>query len=188
MENIDGKWEILIDKDVRLPALVSLLKTAHLTLFHLLGYRYALSAGGYFLGKTVLGEFFLKTQRMKRVRALKAAEKHFKPLAGLVRPIISPSPDFKGTLTDRLLYFCMSGDRPWACQVLIRIASQMHVVIVPILEKEESAIRFHRFLESPFRCIELRTGRISSHAIEVSPKSHTVEWPESKFDAELPTT
>ena len=63
LKKINRKREILIDKDVRIPALVSLLKSAHLTLFHLLGYRYALSAGGYFLGKTVLGTFFLKTQR-----------------------------------------------------------------------------------------------------------------------------
>ena len=188
LEKIDGKWEIHIDKDVRLPALVSLLKSAHLTLFHLLGYRYALSAGGYFLGKTVLGDFFLNTHRMERACALEEAVSHFKPLASLVRPIISPSLDFKGTLTDRLLYFCMNGERPWACLVLIRIANQMHAVTVPILQEEESAARFYRFLHLPFSCIEVRTGRISSHAIEISPTSHSIEWPESLFDAELPTT
>src|SRR5580704_2185680 len=33
--------QIAIEKDIRLPALVSLLKAAHLTLFEILGYRYA---------------------------------------------------------------------------------------------------------------------------------------------------
>ena len=34
----DGRAEISVDKDVRIHALVSLLKAAHLTLFHLMGY------------------------------------------------------------------------------------------------------------------------------------------------------
>ena len=41
-----AEWRIAIEKDVRLAALVSMLKAAHLTLFEMLGYRYALSAGG----------------------------------------------------------------------------------------------------------------------------------------------
>jgi hypothetical protein len=47
---LDGNWEIGVERDVRLASLVSLLKAAHLTLFKLLGYRYALSWGGFFLG------------------------------------------------------------------------------------------------------------------------------------------
>ena len=39
-----GKWEIHVDKDIRLPALVSLLKAAQLTLFHLLGYLHVWSS------------------------------------------------------------------------------------------------------------------------------------------------
>ena len=35
-------WQIAIAKDVRIPALVSLIKAAHLTLFEMLGYRYTL--------------------------------------------------------------------------------------------------------------------------------------------------
>jgi len=62
----DGNWEIRIDTDVRLAALVSLLKAAHLALFEMLGYQYALSAAGHFLGYTVLGSFFLKNQGRRR--------------------------------------------------------------------------------------------------------------------------
>src|SRR6266480_5135136 len=53
-----AKWEIEYAKDLRLPALVTLLRSAHLTLFALLGYRYALSASGHFMGNDVLGKFF----------------------------------------------------------------------------------------------------------------------------------
>ena len=62
----DGNWEIRIERDLRLPAVVSLLKCAHLTLFDMLGYHYALSAGGAFLGRTVLGDFFLRHPKTTR--------------------------------------------------------------------------------------------------------------------------
>jgi hypothetical protein len=37
---VGQKWEIEISKDVRIPALVSLIKAAHLTFFEMLGYRF----------------------------------------------------------------------------------------------------------------------------------------------------
>lgn len=45
----DTMLEIEISADLRLPAIVSAIKAAHLTLFELLGYRYARSAGGQFV-------------------------------------------------------------------------------------------------------------------------------------------
>ena len=62
LASFSGKWEFQVEKDLRLPTVASVIKAAHLTMFHLLGYRYALSAGGFFLGKTVLGDIFLKTR------------------------------------------------------------------------------------------------------------------------------
>ena len=73
----NDKWEINIDKDLSLASLVSLLKAAHLILFHLLGYRYALSASGCFIGKTVLGDFFLKAQNIVRGNQLELAQDPF---------------------------------------------------------------------------------------------------------------
>ena len=40
MEKLGQKWEISIEKDIRVSAVVSLIKSAHLTLFSLLGYNY----------------------------------------------------------------------------------------------------------------------------------------------------
>ena len=36
---INDRWEFRIDKDIRLPALASVLRAAHLTMFHLMGSR-----------------------------------------------------------------------------------------------------------------------------------------------------
>ena len=141
------KWEIHIDEDFRVPAVASLLKAAHLTLFHLHGYRYALSAGGNFLGKTVLGEFFLKTRDMDRASALRSTHSHFREFAGLVRPM-ELSQDWKGTLTDRFLFRCMTGDQHWAFLVLIRTSDDMYGVIVPTMDDHDPAVRFAEFLKS----------------------------------------
>ena len=51
------KWRIAIERDYRLPALVSMIKAAYLTLFSMLGYRYALSAAGLEVGHSILGRF-----------------------------------------------------------------------------------------------------------------------------------
>jgi hypothetical protein len=41
---LERSWDIRIEADVRLAALVSLLKSAHLTMFEMIGYEYGLSA------------------------------------------------------------------------------------------------------------------------------------------------
>ena len=187
-ESLDGRWEIAIDKDVRLPALASLLKSAHLTLFHMLGYRYALSLGGYFLGKYILGDFFLKTRGMGRLSALEEAKVHFKKYQSLVRPVIEMSFDSDGTLMDNTLLLCVSGDGFWAFNVLIRTGTQLHGVLVPILEDAESAARFHQFLESPFTRLAVKIARWDKDREIWEGSSHTqmIEWPQANFDA--PTT
>ena len=64
----DGIAEIGVDKDVRIHALVSLLKSAHLTLFHLMGYKYALSRGGVPFGESVVGRPVLQDSAIELAR------------------------------------------------------------------------------------------------------------------------
>ena len=176
---INGKWEFQVDKDIRLPALASVLKAAHLTMFHLMGYRYALSVGGHFLGKVVLGDAYLKAQGLERDKALQTAWDHFSMYTPLVRPVLSPSPDFQGTLSDRLVHFFMSGTRPWACQVLVKTGDHRHAAVVPFLEDPDSATDFLSFLKFPARTIQIRAGRLNIDKIEMSPTAQTVEWTEA---------
>ena len=163
MEDVlGGRIQVTVDKDVRLAALASSLKSAHLSLFHLLGYRYALSSGGYVLGKEILGDFVLKTRKMKRRRALEEAKVHFGKYQSLVRPVVSLSFDSKGTLTDGILFVCETGGKPWAFQVLIRTGTQLHAVMGPFLEEDESADRFFRFLNSSFPLIDVRVVKFDT--------------------------
>ena len=179
---LDGSWVFESAQDIRLSALVSVLKAAHLTMFHLQRYRFALSAGGYFVGKTVLGDLYLKTQGMERKRALMSAYEHCKPFANMVRPMIEVPSAFRGTVTDRLVYFLMSGQRPWAFVVFVRTGSETHAAVLPIMDNADSEARFFRFLESPSAIIEVRVGRLGLEEIEISDKSQAIEWPEARFD------
>ncbi len=81
-----NSWQIVVEKDLRLAALVTLIKSAYLTLFELLGYRYALSASGRFVGKTILGEFFENAHSLPRQDVLTKALAHFQEFRNLVRP------------------------------------------------------------------------------------------------------
>ena len=96
----EGTWIFDVVRDVRLAAFVSTLKAAHLSMFHMLGYRYALSAGGRFVGKTILGDLYLKSQGKERSRALSLAHDHCRPYVNMVRPVIEMPPGFCGTVTD----------------------------------------------------------------------------------------
>jgi hypothetical protein len=107
--------EVVIEKDIRLPALVSLLKAAHLTLFQMLGYRYALSAGGHFLGRTVLGDFFLANRDNPRQKVLENARSHFLEFVNMARPVLTAPTESQGTLSDGFVFVCRcDDDAPWA--------------------------------------------------------------------------
>ena len=179
---LEGRWEIQVEKDIRIAALVSLLKCAHLTLFHRLGYRYVFSSGGHHLGREVLGDFYLKNHTLAKSDAVEAAESYFRSYAGAVRPVLSASPDLRGTLTDGQFFACVSGSTPWGIIVLIEFSGQMHAVIVPTLSDADTAALYWNFLKSPFPKIEVRVGRIHDDRLEVSPKPQTMEWPETLFD------
>ena len=79
--------------------------------------------------------------------------------------------EFNGTLTDRLVHFFTLGQQVWACQVLIRNGDQWHAAEVPILDYEHAAAQFCRFLDSPSRKVEVRTGQINHDHIKLSPTS-----------------
>jgi hypothetical protein len=148
LDALAASWDIRIEADLRLVALVSLLKAAHLTMFEMAGYQYGLSAAGHFVGYDVLGRFYLANRGLAKTEILNHANVHFRQFVNLVRPILGPPPDLKGTITDGLLYLCMSGAKPWAIIVLVRTGDHLHAVILPVLESDHHAARFVAFLDT----------------------------------------
>ena len=172
----DEDWEFSIEKDCRLAALVSLIKTAHLTLFEMLGYRYALSAGGIFLGKTVLGDFFAKNRGLRREEVLHNAINHFREFQNLVRPIIAPSNTIEDTANDRIVYIC-EGSCRWAFLVYIRTGGLAHVVIVPQMESPDAAARFASFLTERGSKFQARRCYFDGDAFQAEPATKAFDWP-----------
>lgn len=174
--------EILIEKDIRLPALVALLKAAHLTLFDMLGYRYALSAGGSFLGWTVLGDFFLQNRDLSKADVLKNASSHFRKFANMVRPVLPPATTVQDTVTDRFLFVCQcEAQPPWALIVFIRTSNLLHAVVVPVFEVPSAAARFVTFLRGEGGPIEVNRCRFEGDKWLAAKQPETLMWPKAEF-------
>src|ERR1017187_9435827 len=174
--------EMRLGKDARLTALVSLLKAAHLTLFDLLGYRYALSTGGRFLGRTVLGDFFLQNQSLGRADVLKNAVSHFAEFANMLRPLSDSPVEVRGTASDGLLFVCfLEPQTLWAYIVFIRTCKELHAVLVPILEEPSAAARFKAFLCGEVGPFPAKRCHIQGDRFSVNEQPETMMWPDAPF-------
>jgi len=175
----EGKtWDIAVNKDARISALVSLIKAAHLTLFHILGYEYALSAGGTFLGHDILGSFFLKNEDKQKQDVLENAIPYFREFEHMVRPL-KAVPDFLGgTIADNRMLLCKTNSqRPWAFIVLVKISKSMHAVIVPTMEDVDATVRFYEFLRSPNNRIEVTLCEFKGDHWIIDKHTKKLIWP-----------
>jgi hypothetical protein len=177
----DRRWELGFERDLRLPVLVTAIKCAHLTLFHLLGYRYALSAGGHFVGRDVLGRFFERNRGRSRSAVTAAGAAHFAQYSNMVRPLESWPEPLTGTLSDGKLYLCKTAAWPWAMMVFVRTGTFMHAVMIPCFEQDHAVARYLGFLNG--QEVEV-TGYLTEFAGEqwnVSTEPKRFHWPNSRF-------
>lgn len=125
-----GRLEIEMDCNITPEATATLLKAAHLTLFKLLGYDHAFSAGGYDLAK-ILQQFYLNNFALSRTKQVQNGKEYFTKFAGMVVPVKGFNPNIvKGTVEDGRLLACIGTSGAWfAVGVLIRIDSRMFVVL-----------------------------------------------------------
>ncbi|MGA3085299.1 MAG: hypothetical protein ABSE95_10935 [Thermodesulfobacteriota bacterium] len=180
LSEIDGNWKIDISKDIRLPALVSLIKSAHLTLFDMLGYDYALSSGGNFVGHEILGKFYEYNKNKSKSEVLKNALPFFRNFAHMVRPLTSNRLGFQGTISDNQLLVCRDvNNNIWALIVFIRTDQNLHAVLIPIFEEIETIPKFLSFLESEKDTLEVNFCRFKITNWEISKKSIKLTWPKT---------
>ena len=177
----EGKhWEIEISRDVRIPMMVSVIKAAHLTLFNMLGYSYALSPAGQFVGHDILGKFFLKNRRKSKAEVLKSARPFFREFVNMVRPLISCGFDSQGTVIDRTFYMCMgSSGSAWAMIVFVKTAHIIHGVMMPVFEKAEQAVTYLDFLNNGNESIQVAICRFENDRWEISKETKPLNWPKS---------
>lgn len=172
----DGwRWEVSLD--VRLCATVSLIKAAHLTMFHILGYRYALSAAGRYVGHDVLGEFFENNKEQPRSAIRINAERHFTNFIHMVRPFKPESVGWRGTVSDGVVLTCWgSSGRPWAYVVYVRTGGRFDGVLIPTFESPESVDTFLGFLGNERESITVRPTRYHNRRWELYKNSNVVQW------------
>lgn len=178
LSEINSNWEIDISRDVRLPSLVSLIKAAHLTLFDMLGYDYALSSGGYFIGHEILGVFYENNKNKLKQEILKKALQFFSPFVHMIRPVLHNGFKFQGTVSDNQMLACRDIDNNiWALIVFIRTDQNLHSVLIPIFEKQESISNFLNFLENKNEIIEANFCSFINGKWRISTKSVKLTWP-----------
>jgi hypothetical protein len=177
----EGKnWEIEISRDVRIPMLVSVIKAAHLTLFEMLGYRYALSAAGVFVGRDILGRFYSENKDRPKSEVLENARPFFREFVHMVRPFISCGFDSQGTVVDRTFYMCIgSSGSPWAMIVFVKTAHVIHGVLMPVFEQAEQAATYLGFLKNGNESVQVAVCRFEQDGWEIGKETMPLVWPKS---------
>ncbi len=171
--SVDKDWVVEVSKDVRIPSVVSVIKAAHLSLFELIGYRYALSAAGEFMGRQILGKFFQQNRWNGRTDVIGNAQLFFKEFEHMVRPLEILNIDVQGTVTDRILLACRSKNGSiWATIVLIRIGHQLHGVIVPVTEDINLIQLYFDFLKNADETLSISFCKLEDDHWEIA-KSQT---------------
>lgn len=180
LAELSGVWETDFTKDLRLSALVSLIKSAHLTLFEILSYDYALTAGGNLVGQGILGNFYEKNKNKRKVDILNNALSYFQDFAHMVRPLSSNKLGFQGTISDYQFLICSdSNNMTWALIVFIKINQCLHAVLIPTFAQIEAIPKFLDFLKNDQEIIEVNFCRFKKGKIEISKDTIKLTWPKT---------
>jgi hypothetical protein len=181
-------WSIEVNLDLRLESLVSLIKAAYLTSFHLFGYRYVFSAAGCLVGYQLLGRLFESAAHLSMLEAVEQARRHFAGhWVNMVRPLLYEPLGCQGTATDGRVYVCWGGSAaPWAMIVIVRTGKRLHGVMLPVSDSVESVETFMGFLTNNNRSIKVSVAQFSKDVGRWTPKTGAfrVDWPKG-VDNEL---
>lgn len=177
----DKNWQIEFSVDARISAVVSLLKAAHLTLFEILGYRYALSAAGGFLGRQILGEFFLNNVDKPREDVAKNAWSFFAEFINMVKPITASALTLAGTVTDKKIFLCRAGSGFfWAFIVFVKTGDILHAVMVPVWDRIDLIPTFFDFLRNKNSRIVVSAGQYQQDHWIIQKEEIPVTWPKAE--------
>lgn len=130
---LDGQeLRIVIDQDYRPAVVASILKAAHLTLFHLLGYGHVFSADGMYLAD-ILGDFFVSNHKTDKKDLEDEMANYFLPYMRMIAPmLIRDSSVLRGTVFDNRVIGCIGGSQGlFACGVIIPAGDDRFCVFLP---------------------------------------------------------
>ncbi len=136
LEDKNASWYVQYEVNVTPDAIPSLIKAAHLTLFKIEGYKYALTRAGYIVGHNILGNFFLQNRQLDDKQQIKEnAKSYFRNCAEMVRPVDSIGWESRGTIDDGISLLCKTKHGLiWARVIFVSTGkNHLHAVIIPIL-------------------------------------------------------
>jgi hypothetical protein len=123
---------VVVTRDCRPAVTASLLKAAHLTMFHLLGYSHALSPTGRYLA-SMLKEIFANHRDTPRSKLREPMADHFRNAACMITPmLIKDTSLMRGTVLDRRLLACVGAtEGVFAIGVIVPAGTDTFCVFIP---------------------------------------------------------
>lgn len=177
---MDGSWDIQIDKDWIMASIVSLLKTAHLTMFYFFMYDYCFSPGGKFLGEKILGGFYGANKNLRKQDVLINADTYFLNYMNMVRPIRTGT-GLYGSIFDNKFHFCYDeNNNIWGIIVYVKCSDMLSSVLLPFSHKKEIPQKYIRFLYCRSLAIEIRDVNYIDCIWNIGPKRNIV-WPMAEY-------
>jgi hypothetical protein len=170
-----------VNWDCTAPGLASLIKAAHLTMFHLMGYSYALSAAGEYVGHQILGRFYLENRGKPGKEVKRAAEAYFSEFVNMVRPIYGLIDPIKGTVSDNRLHFWRgSSGKPFGMGILVRLNKRLFEVLVPAVPGDSDTLATYLdFLRNDYESVVIEVWYFNRNAgrCEFSGQRVQRTWP-----------
>ena len=182
LASLDKRWDVAIERDCRLTAMVTLIKAAYLTMFHQHAYQWALSAAGVDLGYFMLGAFFRANNGKPIEEVRRAMKPFFLPFKNMVRPVdrfVGDDPP-RGTIEDHRCGICFgSSGKPFAQIVYVRLGDTCHGVLLPGAENPESAAAYWDFLNSDNESLRISNTWFNQEEQqwEYHPEARVTHWP-----------
>ena len=156
-----GDWGFSAKKDLRLQAFVSVLKTAHLSMFSMLGYYYALSNAGRFIGEEILGRFYRQARPLKKKpKVQQFALGFFRQYQNIIQFCIPSVTILAGTLVDGYVNVCATGTgMPWGMIVFVRIQESLMAALLPFPDDAAAFDIYLDFLQNDHEHIHVVVGQ-----------------------------
>ena len=182
-------WCIETTADLSVAVAVSVIKAAHLTLFALLGYSYALSCSGHLVGGGVLGRIFRETVGSSQREAEELTRPILSEWVHAVRPLEGGAWGVGGTIADRSLLFAWTGSgQPWAAIVRVPLGDDNDfAVMLPCSSRPDDLATYLSFLRSESEAIRVKFAKIAPESGQcgVSEREFLVRWPKSEDTRDL---
>jgi hypothetical protein len=174
------RWEFKANKDLRLAALVSLLKAAHLSMFSMFGYRYVYSEAGKFIGRDLLGAFYRANRHIQdKPQIQENALSFFRRCRFMVAPVAKDSTNLSGSITDRIFELCAGSTKlAWGLIVYVKTGDVVNAVMLPMPDDPAAMEVFLEFIKNDHEEIRLMIGQYHPEPGEwrVNPERRAVRW------------